>query len=92
MAFRLKYTEGAIPGKALKKKTMNEQRKEKNKEYEAHRPARKLSKNWQENRPWLKFENDTMTCSVCIDFYSNLGAGSSTGLRGQNKFITGCTD
>ncbi|VDI01683.1 Hypothetical predicted protein [Mytilus galloprovincialis] len=91
----LKYTEGAIPGKATKKKKTEDEKKEKSKLYETNRPARKLNKKWQENRPWLKFENDTMTCSVCLDYYINTNKPGSSGLqrvRGQNTFITGCTN
>lgn len=33
-----------------------------------------------------------MTCSVCLDYYINTNKPGSSGLRRQNKFITGCTN
>ena len=69
MMLRLKYIEGAKPGKKLKiTPTPEETRSQK---YEQHRKERQLNEKWKVGSPWLVFNaaNNTMTCRVCIDHY-----------------------
>ena len=95
MLSQLKYWPGARPG--LKRKTepdTSEQakKKEKSKADEAKR-VRSLNENWKKDRPWLVFnyELNSMTCSVCIDYYGQSKAGNSN-LKHQHTFLTGCTN
>jgi hypothetical protein len=64
----------SVPGKPLKRKlpgTDEEEKHEKNKRYEGHRPERKLNMKWQDGWPWLQFnlEENSITCSICMDYY-----------------------
>ena len=93
---RLKYIEGAKPGKKLKiTPTPEETRSQK---YEQHRKERQLNEKWKVGRLWLVFNAtyNTMTCRVCINHYKNAaGIGKQdgqSGLRGQNTFLTGCAN
>ena len=49
--FQLKWNKNAVPGKPLKRKlpgTDEEEKREKNKRYDEHRPERKLNTKWQD--------------------------------------------
>lgn len=37
-------------------------------------------------------ETESMTCSYCIELYGNDGKSTHSNLKGQNAFITGCTN
>jgi hypothetical protein len=50
--FQLKWNKNAVPGKPLKRKlpgTNEEEKCEKNKRYDEHRPERKLNTKWQDH-------------------------------------------
>jgi hypothetical protein len=94
--FQLKWNKNAVPSKTLKRKlpgTDEEEKRNKNKRYEEHRPERKLNTKWQEGRPWLQFnlEENSMTCSICMDYYRGKEMPINN-LKGQNRFLSGCTN
>ena len=93
----LKFYAGATPG--VKRKSSESEsvakRKERQKRYEESRPDRKFIESWKDGRPWLKYnpECKQMTCEICVNFYgSGSTLNSNNNLRGQNKFITGCSN
>jgi hypothetical protein len=59
LLFQLKYVEGAVPGKSLKRRTIlsEDEQNQKKKKYEENRPDRKFNKNWKEGRQWLTTES-----------------------------------
>jgi hypothetical protein len=52
MMFQLKYVEGAVPGKSLKRRTIlsEDKQNQRKKKYEENQPDRKFNKNWKEGR------------------------------------------
>jgi hypothetical protein len=48
--FQLKYVEGAVPGKSLKRRTIlsEDEQNQRKKKYEENHPDRKFNKNWKE--------------------------------------------
>ena len=94
--FQLKWNKNTVPGKPLKRKlpgTDEEEKGEKNKRYEEHRPERKQKTKWQEGWPWLQFtlDENSMTCSICMDYYQGKEMPINT-VKGQNHFLSGCTN
>ena len=89
--FNLKYVPGAIPGKAPRptvKRSAGDIAK-KQQEYENEKRSRCYQAHWKEGRPWLNYSEEKMTCAWCIE------AGKKSqwvSLRGQNAFLTGCTN
>lgn len=79
----LKYVPGALPGKALKRKSTDSSYR--SKQYEEKR-ERKFLQKWCDGREWLKFDGTAMTCALCLD-YSSI---TSNGLKDQNTFL--CED
>lgn len=93
--FQLKWNKYAVPGKPLKRKSIENQ----SQKYEEHRPEKKLNAKWQEGRPWLTFDTveNTMTCSLCVSYYGNASGNEhvraqNSNLKGQNRFLTGCSN
>ncbi|KAL5007366.1 hypothetical protein ScPMuIL_003785 [Solemya velum] len=91
----LKYVAGAVPGKAIPKSTAVGSHADRQKRYEEKR-ERKLNEKWKVGRDWLVFEDGLMSCSLCKEYYGfnsrdNLNQRLKN-LRGQNKFITGCSN
>lgn len=86
--FRLKYTEGAIPGKPLKRKLTDSEQKSRQQSYEAHRKPRSFNTDWQRNRAWLIFDNNLMKCATCIEAYSG-DRSIISNLKDMENFITG---
>ena len=82
----LRYTEGAVPGKAVKIKRKLTDKQKQNEE----KQVRTFKKKWCENRPWLQYDDNVRTCTICIE-YSGIGKSTSN-LRGKNMFITGCSN
>jgi len=95
MMFQLKYLEGAVSGKSLKRQTIlsEDEQNQRKKKYEENRPDKKFNKNWKEGRQWFQYDEFTnvMTCKICIDHYRN-NASVSSNLKIQNTFITGCSN
>ena len=63
----LHYVAGVIPGKSLKRKTVESDDKwEKTKKYEENRKACIFNVKWLTNREWLDYDesNDIMTCKI----------------------------
>jgi hypothetical protein len=61
---QLKYSSGVIPGKPLKRKSMEEETLARKRKYELSRERKFLSV-WQSGRPWLNYLEDrkVMVCS-----------------------------
>ena len=61
MMFQLKYVEGAVPGKSLKRRTIlsEDEQNQRKKKYEENQPERKFNKNWKEGRQWLQYHEFT---------------------------------
>ena len=61
MMFQLKYVEGAVPGKSLKRRTIlsEDKQNQRKKKYEENQPDRKFNKNWKEGRQWLQYHEFT---------------------------------
>jgi hypothetical protein len=61
MMFQLKYVEGAVPGKSLKRRTIlsEDEQNQRKKKYEENQPDRKFNKNWKEGRQWLQYHEFT---------------------------------
>ena len=89
--FILKYVPGAITGKAPRptvKRSAGDIAK-KQQEYENEKRSRCYQAHWKEGRPWLNYSEKKMRCAWCIE------AGKKSqwvSLRGQNAFLTGCTN
>jgi len=95
----LRFYDGAVPGKKMKTKETNGAQKKKIESlraYEEKRGSRKFCEKWREGREWLTLnsqnETESMTCSYCIELYGNDGKSTHSNLKGQNAFITGCTN
>ena len=88
----LRYVEGAIPGKTLKRKASDEDKKAKCRKYEETR-VRSFNPKWRDGRTWLMHdtEENVMTCKLCSEQYAE-GKKPKTNLKGQNKFVTGCSN
>ena len=83
MYFKLKYVEGAIPGKAgTKRKAQPQDQPETSEKRE-----RKFNPKWQVGRDWLLHEDGLMKCKICIQYYEKKPT-----THGQNKFIQGSTN
>ena len=95
MLTQLKYVPGAKPGKAVKQKrerTAEEEREMRNK-YEKEKRARKFQKHWMQGRSWLEYRDDgKMYCTWCVETKMSSAGSGWTSLRGQNTFVTGCTN
>ena len=96
MYFKLKYVEGTVPGKPLKKKK-DADVAQKSKEYESKR-ERKFNPSWKQGDPGSNtgFDEKIMKCSLCILQYGG-GDGSDlnvscSNLKGQNSFLKGCSN
>lgn len=91
----LQFYAGAVPGMKRKASESDTEakRKERQKRYEESRPDRKFIESWKKGRPWLIYnvENKQMTCDICVKFYGST-SNTNQNLRGQNKFITGCSN
>ena len=87
---RLKYFEGAVPWKKRKAGTSDGEcnTTNRNQKYEANRVERTLSEKWKTGRPWLVFKDGKMFCDVCTQY----GPGGSSSMRGQNTFVSGCSN
>ena len=87
MYFKLKYVEGAVPGKPLKQKK-DADVAQKSKEYESKR-ERKFNPSWKQGRPWLEYDVDEkiMKCSLCISQYGG-GEGSDLNVSCSNLYAT----
>ncbi|XP_033726657.1 zinc finger protein 862-like [Pecten maximus] len=91
-AAMLRYVDGVMPGKTLKRRASTPERLAKkhasSKKYEENRPSRNVNGKWQDGRPWLvlDFANNSMTCKTCIEQYTS----TSSSMRGKNTFIHGC--
>jgi hypothetical protein len=73
-------TKKKLPG------TDEEEKHEKNKRYEEHRPERKLNTKWQEGLQF-NLEINLMTCSICMDYYRGKEMPINI-LKGQNRFLS----
>ena len=94
MYFKLKYVEGAVPGKPIKKKKDPEVSKsQRNKDYELKR-ERKFNPSWKEGRPWLLYDDNenVMKCSICTTQYGEGSQSDQSNLKGQNSFLKGCSN
>jgi len=77
MLSKLKHTDGAIPGKKLKRKsapTNADEIKTKRKTYEENKRKRDFKKHWQIDRKWLVVDevggqNDAMRCITCQSYW-----------------------
>lgn len=94
----LRFYDGAVPGQKRKADDPSTSRQKKLntwKAYEEKRGDRKFCEKWREGRDWLTFNNKNetgMTCSYCIELYKNGNTSTPSNLKGQNAFLTGCTN
>ena len=68
-----------------KTKQTPEDKKQKDKQYEAKRRKRSFLDEWKQDRPWLRFDSDSqaMFCEYCIN----------TGVEPEkSNFVKGCTN
>ena len=97
---KLKYVEGAIPGKPLKRKSTatrtDAEKKAKSKQYEKARPERSFNISWKKERPWLEFDEskNVMTCSLCVKLASRNPQymTSNPNPKSSNPFVNGCSN
>ena len=75
----LRWTEGAKPGKVVKRKRTADDVIEQKRSYEGHR-NRGFQGHWKNGRTWLTFENEKMFCTYCRD------------ANKTNKFVVGSTN
>ena len=80
-----RYLQGVAPPPHKKAKLNDEQRKERDREYEKQR-SRSFLADWQKGRDWLTYDKDKneMWCSCCKQFSTSQNAGSF--VQGTNRF------
>lgn len=76
----IKFTSGAKPGKALKRKSDAADKSK----YEKNR-KRDFKEEWQDGREWLEFDGEKMKCKLCIKY----GVGDC---RNTQNFVKGSTN
>ena len=81
--------EGVQPP-AKKQKLTEEEKKEREHAYEKEKRNRKFMEAWKVGRKWLKFSDNKMTCTWCID-YAKKGKLSENERRKLN-FTSGCAN
>ena len=93
MLAKLKYVEGAIPGKPLKRQSSEAEGKTKKQKYEENRAPRKFNPSWKLGRPWLQYDQSkgSMTCSFCAsESAKNVVMKTPNPQSTPNPFVNGC--
>lgn len=89
-----------VKARAPKRDAPPTSRHDYHKEYDKKR-KRTYNTKWETDHPWLKFtptgppddmSQGYMQCCVCLDYFKDTHSPTNTKLKGQNTFISGCSN